>query len=364
MSMPAPASLDGHLTLARPGFRLDTGAFTLPLQGITAVFGPSGCGKSTLLRVLAGLEATARGELRAGGEQWLSSAGHVPARQRRVGLVFQHAALFPHRDVRGNLTLAARWARCADIPRALAEVAERTGITALLGQRVATLSGGERQRVAIARALLGHPRLLCLDEPVSALDRAARTAMLAFLTELCRDHALPMLYVTHAAEEVERIADRVVFMAGGRICAVQSLTDALADPASPLFADDGPVSVLQGRLEPVGPGLHGFRNAGPDGVIELLLIADGPASAGSPRLRVRARDVAIARQPVADSSLLNQLPASLLAVHPRGERHVLGLRLDDGQTLLAEISRVSAERLSLRIGERLHALVKSVALGD
>jgi molybdate transport system ATP-binding protein len=363
--MATPALLEGRLHLVRPGFRLDTGRFSLPLQGITAIFGPSGSGKSTLLRAVAGLEPTVGGELHAAGNCWLSASQHVPPRARRVGMVFQDAALFPHRDVLGNLQLAARWARLDDAARSITDVAARTSITGLLGQAVTTLSGGERQRVAIARALVGQPRLLCLDEPVSALDRAARSAMLGLLFTLSRDHALPMLYVTHAADEVERIADRVVFMDAGRIRAALPLAEALAQPDSPLFADEGPVSVLHGRLEhDPASGLARFLHETTSGRVELQLQADALSSAATTRLRVRARDVAIARRPLLESSLLNQLPATLLAVHAHGERRVLALRLEDGQALLAEISRHSAERLALSPGEPLHALVKSVALGD
>ncbi len=362
--------LEGALRLQRSGFRLDTGPFSLPLDGITAVFGPSGSGKSTWLRAIAGLEPSCRGQLRAGEVVWHDDARQLPSRARGVGMVFQDAALFPHRDVLGNLRLATRWAARDDAASAIADVATQTGIGALLGHRVGALSGGERQRVAIARALLARPRLLCLDEPLSALDRPARASLLELLTTLCREHRLPMLYVTHAAEEVERIADRVVCMQGGQIIAIESLASSLTRPDSPLFADDGAVSVLHGALEPQADaehareGLRHFVHANEHGHIRFALLADQRLPTGLRRLRVRARDVAVARQALADSSLLNQLPATLLALHADGTRCLLTLRLADGQTLLAEISRHSAERLGLRAGDALHALVKSAALGD
>ncbi|GAB4399809.1 MAG: hypothetical protein OHK0048_14030 [Rhodoferax sp.] len=365
---PPDAQLCGHLTLRRGDFRLDTGAFALPAHGITVLFGRSGCGKSTLLRAIAGLDSATRGQLRFCGQRWQDGAWALPTPQRDIGFVFQDAALFAHLSVRGNLLFAAR-----RVPKAMAgaaqnaidyiaAVADRTGVTSLLDQSVSTLSGGQRQRVAIARALLSRPRLLCMDEPLSALDWRAKAELLALIDALARETALPVLYITHSPAEVERLADRVVFMADGRITRIEPLQAALARPDSPLFEDEGPVSVLHGALlAPDADGLRPFVH----GTLRLRLSPGTPADASARRLRVLARDVSIATRPPQGLSILNQLPATVSALHPDGAGRVtVTCTLDDGQPLLAQITAHSCQTLALQPGQAVWALVKSVALLD
>ena len=201
-------------------FTLDV-AFEGPSDGITVLFGPSGAGKSATLAVIAGLSrpATARVVL---GERVLTDTDArvaLPAERRRIGIVHQEARLFPHMPVRRNLLYGWRRSR-ADKRIGFDEMVEVLGIRPLLDRRPHDLSGGERQRVAIGRAMLSQPDLLLLDEPVSALDDARRGEVLAFVRDLRRRYALPMVYVTHSADEARLLADVVVRLAAGRVVGV------------------------------------------------------------------------------------------------------------------------------------------------
>ena len=195
-------------------------AFVVPAAGVTALFGRSGSGKTTILRCLAGLERMS-GLLRIDGEIWQDESVFVPPERRRVGLVFQGANLLPHLNVRANLAYAARR---ADDPLPMAEIADRTGITALLDRVPARLSGGEAQRVAIARALLIRPKLLLLDEPLSALDSESKAGLSGYLAELLPQLGMPVFFVSHDRDEVARLADRRVMIAAGRVAAIEDRT--------------------------------------------------------------------------------------------------------------------------------------------
>jgi molybdate transport system ATP-binding protein len=214
------------------GFRLDARA-VIPARGVTAIMGSSGSGKTTLLRCLAGL-ARAEGRVSVAGEVWQDAGRFRPTHERGVGYVFQEASLLPHLSVKGNLAFAARRAGARAGPR-FEEVAAMLGLERLLGRSPEALSGGERQRVAIARALLSKPALLLMDEPLSSLDAASKAEVLPYLEQLHRSLSLPILYVSHDALEVARLADRVIRMEAGRLGPVIShRTAGDADPLAVL----------------------------------------------------------------------------------------------------------------------------------
>ena len=215
--------IDARLALAGPGFTLDV-ALQMPSQGITALFGPSGCGKTTVLRALAGLERAA-GRVAIDGEVWQDDAQRrfVPTHQRPLGYVIQEAALFPHLSVRANLDYGRRRAGGPAQAFALDTVIDLLGIGALMDRRPTTLSGGERQRVAIARALATAPRLLLMDEPLAALDAARKAEILPYLERLHQALAMPIVYVTHAMDEVARLADHLVLLEAGAVRAAGPL---------------------------------------------------------------------------------------------------------------------------------------------
>jgi molybdate transport system ATP-binding protein len=195
-------------------FRLEA-EFVLPSRGLTALTGPSGSGKTTLMRCIAGLTRLS-GRLVVDGETWQDEGLFRPPHRRAIGVAFQEASLLAHLSVRGNLTYGARRAgEGRHVP--LNEVAELLGLSPLLDRAVANLSGGERQRVALGRALLAQPRLLLMDEPLSSLDADSKAEILPYLERLHRTLAIPVLYITHDASEVARLADHLLVMRDGRI---------------------------------------------------------------------------------------------------------------------------------------------------
>jgi len=361
--------IDLRLHLPRPDFTLDV-TLPLPARGVTALFGPSGCGKTTLLRAMAGLERAA-GHLRVAGEAWQDDATglFVPTHQRPLGYVIQDAALFPHLDVRRNLNYGL--ARVAPPARriALDDVVELLGIGRLMERRPGTLSGGERQRVAIARALATSPRLLLLDEPLSALDAARKAEVLPYLEGLATALALPVIYVSHALDEVARLADHLVLLEHGRVRAAGPLAETLARLDLPLARGEEAGVVLHGkvgardepwqlaRLDVAGPGC-------------ALWARDQGQPIGTPvRLRVLARDVSLAREPQTGTSIGNQLRGQVEAIAD-GEHPALALvrvRVGTeggrpGVPLVARLTRRSAHALQLQPGMAVWAQVKTVAL--
>jgi len=362
--------LEGNLTLTVGDFRMASGDFAFEASGVTALFGRSGSGKSTLLRAMAGLDRRTRGWLRFRGEAWQDGRRGLPPEQRDIGMVFQHAALLGHRTVRGNLDFAARRApadRGAAITRDA--IIERTGIGPLLDRSVDSLSGGERQRVAISRALIGRPRLLMMDEPLAALDWRAKGELLDLFETVIRDLGIPTVMITHAPLEVERLADRVVFMAGGRIERAETLQAALGRVDSPLFTEEGPVASLDGRVAYIDGEAHRrcfvttpqTRDGEP---ITFQLGRDGSDTEHGPgRLRVRADDVALARERLDNISMQNQIPARIERIDPLGPgRRAVFLTLADGQRLVSEITDEAMADLGLDTGQSVTALVKSAAL--
>lgn len=343
--------------------RVTLGAFTLdvnlnlPGRGVSAIFGPSGCGKSTLLRTVAGLETRAQGQISVAGQCWQDAERHLPAHRRDVGMVFQHAALLPHLSVKENLRYG--WKRAKAGQDVLERWIEQLDLAPLLARKPASLSGGERQRVALARALVCAPRVLLLDEPLSALDAQRRAEILPYLEAIRAAAEMPILYVTHAVEEVARLADHLVLMDAGRVLAEGAALELLNRHDLPLVLRDDAGVVLEARAQ--SRDAHGLvtlhTQAG-------TLYAHGPEHAQGVVLRVRilARDVSLALQHHDNTSLLNVLPAAVMALEdaPGGQMQV---RLEaQGCPLLARISHRSLERLQLQPGMQLWAQIKAVAL--
>ena len=357
--------IDARLRLQRRDFELDV-ALALPSRGITALFGPSGCGKTTLLRALAGLERAA-GRVALGNEVWQDDATgrFVPTHRRPLGYVIQDAALFPHLDVRGNLNYGRRRAAGESNRIALDAAIDLLGIAHLLARRPATLSGGERQRVAMARALAAGPRLLLMDEPLAALEAARKAEILPYLERLHHELALPVVYVTHAMDEVARLADHLVLMHEGRALAAGPLSELMARTDLPLARlDDAGVVIAAEVAE--HDAQHGMVRIAFHG--SSLWVGRSTALPGMPvRARILARDVSVTRQRPVETSILNVLPVVLGSVQREPSTALLSLRVgtdpQPGQwTLLARITSRSLDALNLQPGDALHAQIKGVAL--
>ena len=206
------------------------GAFMLAARfeaagGVTALFGPSGAGKTTIANMIAGLLLPDRGSIVLDGDTLFDAAAgiNVPPHRRRIGYVFQEGRLFPHLSVRQNLDYGRRMSGHTRDPEEFARIAALLDINHLLDRRPRMLSGGERQRIAVGRALLMRPRLLLLDEPLASLDAGHKREILPYLVRLRDEGRVPMVYVSHTAAEVRRIATRVVQLDAGRVVAAGGL---------------------------------------------------------------------------------------------------------------------------------------------
>lgn len=358
------SEIRAHFRLLRPDFQLDT-ILNLPGRGISALFGPSGSGKTSLLRCMAGLEPQCRGFFSVAGEIWQDEKTSLPAWRRPLGYVFQEGGLFPHLTAGGNLRYALRRARNAMDEQALEEVIGLLGIGGLLQRKPARLSGGERQRVAIARALAVQPRLLLMDEPLSSLDRQRKREILPYLQRLHDNLEIPVIYVTHALDELTRLADHLVLLEEGKVLASGALHDLLLRHDLPLARDQDAESLIHASLAGHDEAHHlsYLDFAGGCLVVGML-----PGTAGKPvRVRVHARDVSIALAEHRDTSILNILPARVLKVTVLNDWQnlvSLGLGEKNETVLLARITRRSAGALDLQPGKPVFAQVKSVVLAD
>jgi len=341
-------------------FSLDA-TFAAPATGVTALFGPSGSGKTTLLRCIAGLEH-AQGSLHVNGATWQDDTTFVPVHQRPLGYVFQEASLFPHLSVRANLEYG--YQRIAPVERKvqLAQVVEWLGLNHLIARGdVASLSGGERQRVAIGRALLTSPRILLMDEPLSALDTTSKQEILPYLERLHRELNIPVLYVSHALDEVARLADHLVLLEKGRIIASGALHETLARLDLPTAHFDDAGTVIEAAVAQQDEKYHLTRLDFAGGFLWTGKVEQPFGT--RVRARVLARDVSIATQAPQGSSINNILNARIEEIRDEGtDKVMVRMRVGQAQILLSRITRRSRDQLGLSEGMFVCAQVKSVAL--
>ncbi len=353
--------LHARFRIERSDFTLDVD-LDLPERGVSALFGHSGSGKTTCLRAIAGLERAPGGYVALGGEVWQDEARglFVPTHRRALGYVFQEASLFPHMSVRANLEFGLKRVAGAERRFALGPVAEMLGIGALLARRPGSLSGGERQRVAIARALLSAPRLLLMDEPLASLDLQRKQEILPYLERMHDELSIPIVYVSHAPDEVARLADHLVLLDAGRAVASGPLGEILARVDLPAaFADDTGVVLDTVLAEHEEDNLSRLQFQGGS----LYVGRRGEAPGSRLRCRIHARDVSLALERPRRSSIVNLLPAVVTATAATGTPgHVLvQLRMGD-VPLLARISERSRRELGIEPGLPVWAQIKAVAL--
>jgi len=345
------------------GFALDV-AFAAS-NGVTALFGTSGAGKSMTLGLIAGIIRPDSGHVRVGAATLVDIAGHtyVPMHRRRIGLVFQDSHLFPHLTVRRNL-LFGRWFAPRDAKAVgFDAVVETLGIGALLSRRPGGLSGGERQRVAIGRALLARPRLLLLDEPFAALDRQRKLEILPLIERVRDEFAIPIVYVSHALEEVVRLATRVVVLERGRVTAAGA-PEAVLGSTRRQVADlrFGRASILTATAGAYDETFGLTALAHTAGTLWLA----GRAGAIGSRIRVmiRATDVSLAAADPGPLSIRSALAGRVVAVASDGPLAAATVALEGGEELVALVTRRALHDLGLAEGAPVLALIKTVALDE
>ena len=355
-------TLSFDLALDLPQMHLRAAA-TVPDHGVTALFGASGSGKTTLLRMLAGLEPGGRGQVRLGDTRWQDdTAGlRLPTHARPLAYVFQEASLFAHLSVRDNLAFGLKRARLPARAIAFDDAVAWLGIGHLLDRRPATLSGGERQRVAIARALLAQPRLLLMDEPLSAVDADGRDAILDALEPLPERLGIPVVYVSHSIEEVARLADHLLLISAGRIVAAGPTNEILTRCDLPLAHGAHAGAVVQATVAEHLPEEQ-LTRLDFDGGQLLVSSLDRPPGAKA-RIRVASRDIPIAMSAPTDILVVNQLRAELIDISddPTPGHCLVRLRVGNA-VLLARITQHSRRRLALSPGMPVWAQVKGVAV--
>ncbi len=356
-------SIEARFKLDYPGFTLDVD-LSLPSFGITALFGQSGSGKTTLLRAIAGLERVPGGRLVFDGEVWQDEVVFLPTHRRPIGYVFQEASLFAHLSVQANLDYGMKRSECRLSSADISGIVELLGIGHLLDRRPDRLSGGERQRVAIARALLRQPRLLLMDEPLAALDLARKEEILPYLEQLHETLKTPILYVSHAPDEVARLADHLVVLASGRALASGTLTETLARLNLPIRLGEDAGVVLDGRIAERDENWHLARVAFGNETGGSVWVRDtGHALGHHVRVRILARDVSIAHEPQHESSILNCLPAVVAEIGNDAHPALALVKLKIGESaIVARLTHRSACGLELAPGQAVYAQIKAVAL--
>lgn len=356
--------LEARFSLSLDSFTLDV-ELQLPAHGVTALFGPSGSGKTSLLRCMAGLEHPPQGQLTLNGECWQDSQRgvFVAPHQRAIGYVFQESSLFDHLNVQDNLLFGFKRIAAGERRIRLNQAIELLGIEHLLARMPALLSGGERQRVGIARALLTSPSLLLMDEPLSALDAQRKAEVLPYLQRLPGELQIPIIYVSHAIDEVAELADYMVLLENGQALASGELNTLLPRLDLPLAQGDNAGVVINGLVTHYDADYQLLSLQLPNSQLSIR-VAHQPIAPGQQlRLRVQARDVSLSLSQPEHSSILNPLPAQVVELAAADNPAHLLVRLDlQGTPLLARITRYSSEQLGLYPGQPIWAQIKSVAL--
>ncbi|QQS42907.1 MAG: molybdenum ABC transporter ATP-binding protein [Acidobacteriota bacterium] len=330
----------------------------IPSKGVTALFGPSGSGKTTFLRTVAGLEKHAGCSLSIDGEVWQEGSTFVPPYKRPLGYVFQEPSLFPHLTVRANIEYGRNRSARAGI--SVDEAIKFLDIGGLLARRPSQLSGGEQQRVAIARALAVDPRILLMDEPLSSLDEELKGDILPYLDRLHEELKIPVIYVSHSADEVARVADSLVLLEKGSVKAEGPLAEVLTRlDLAPAHRDDAEAvidAVAAGYDEEFGLALLDFSGG-------RFSVPGPPIETGKPvRLRLAARDVSLTLEKQTDTSILNIFPAIVAGIADSGPYQTTVLLDISGVPVLARVTKRSAATLRLEQGKSVFAQAKSVAV--
>ena len=345
------------VTQTRPSFTLNV---SLKLgQGVTALFGASGAGKSSLLNLVAGLEQPDSGRIRIGSETLYDSRAKInlAVHKRRIGYVFQDALLLPHLSVRNNLRYGIKQGGME-----FSSIVEFLGLAALLDRSPSTLSGGERQRVAIGRALLSAPRLLLMDEPLASLDMDRKREIFPYIEQLQKKFGIPVIFVSHAIEEVARLAQHVVVMRNGKVVAEGSAQAVMNLPDSHTNRFEK-TSILTGKPTSYDSAYGLTTITHPAGNISLT----GKLAIGKTPLRilVRATDVTLALGKPKDISARTMLKGTIFKCEiDTGPIAIVHVKLEGGEELSAALTRKARDQLGLDEGQAVWCLLKSVSIDE
>jgi molybdate transport system ATP-binding protein len=335
-------------------------ALRLPCDGfhVSVLFGPSGCGKTTVLRCLAGLERPGRGHVKFGDETWFDAESRAfrSPQQRDVGFLFQDYALFPHLTVSQNIGYGLRAHSAAERDRAVRQIMEQCQLIELGDRLPQRISGGQQQRVALARALVRQPRLLLLDEPLSALDATLRDELRSRLRRLLAEFGIPVVIVTHDRNEAMALGDQIVVMDAGTVHQAGPVADVFTHPADLDIARIvGIETVVPGEILGVEEGLATVQVAG------TTLLAVAPRDGGrSVHVCIKGEDVTLQRGARTEISVRNQLPATVKWLSPEGPLVRIGL--DCGFELTALVTRPACAELQLKEGDQVTAAIKAPAI--
>jgi molybdate transport system ATP-binding protein len=325
---------------------------------VTVLFGPSGAGKTTVLRCLAGLERPEEGSIRFGDELWCEAARGIflPPQRRGIGYLFQEYALFPHLNVASNIGYGLIGLSRAERRRRVADMLDLVQLTGLEARHPRHLSGGQRQRVALARALVTRPRLLLLDEPLSALDADIRERLRQELRRLLRELGTPVVLVTHDRVETLALGDHVVVMDRGTVCQSGPVHEVFSRPSDQAVARIVGIDTVEpGKVLHVAEGLATVAV----GSVELVALAEELVG-GDVYACIRAEDVILEKDAATHTSARNRLSGQIRALSREGP--MVRLSLACGFPLTALITRQACDELALQEGERVTALIKAPAI--
>ncbi len=348
-------TLSVHLRHSLGDFALDI-AFEAP-PGVTVLYGASGSGKTSVANAVAGLLRPETGRISVAGRMLVDTSAGLwrPPHKRRIGYIFQDARLFPHLTVRRNLTYGARHGADQDFGRVVALL----GIGDLLNRRPLALSGGEKSRVAIGRALLSSPDLIVADEPLAALDDPRKAEILPYFERLRDEARVPILYVSHSAAEVARLATTVVVLENGRVIRRGSAGDVLSDPEITPLGPRGAGAMIEARIKAHhDDGLTELDAGGAALFLPRVAQAEGTVL----RIRIAAHEVILSRDAPKGLSALNVLPCTIAGLRPGGGPGTLVSLTSPAGPILARITTRSAKLMDLAPGMSCHAILKSVAI--